>query len=417
MANFGLICPPGTSHVTGLASAGRELQQRGHRVAIFNILDVESTARGAGMHFVPLGAQKHPLGSFQKFSERLTELKGLAALRYGLEIAGAEIEMLLDEAPPALRAAGITALLVDQGQPAGSTLAELLGIPFITICNAPPANSDPRVPPTVTGWSYGEHWAAQARNRAAYFVFDRMLSPLKRKINRFRKAKNLKPLRSLEESFSPFGIIAQQTSDFDFPRQSLPPHFHYIGLFKRTTSESVPFPFERLNGKPLIYASFGTVLTARPEVFRALAQAAQDLDAQLAISLGGRAAPSDYPDLPGDPIVVRYAPQTAVLQRSALTFCHAGNNTVLESLASGVPVLALPMFSDQPGVAARLVRSGAGQSIRLKDLNRSSLAAVCERLLRDTRYRQNAERIARSIHQAGGEARAAQLIEACLAHP
>ena len=44
--------------------------------------------------------------------------------------------MYLDEAPDALRKAGVTALLVDQFEATGSTIAERISLSFVTICNA-----------------------------------------------------------------------------------------------------------------------------------------------------------------------------------------------------------------------------------------------------------------------------------------
>lgn len=414
MAHFGLICPPTASHVTGLTTIGRELCRRGHRATVFNILDVESLARAEGLEFQPIGIRDHPVGSVRKFSEELAGLKGLAMMKRGLQITGAEIEMLLRDAPGLLRSAGVTALLVDQGQPAGSTIAELVGIPFFTICNATPAEYEPSVPPTFAAWPYSTNWLFRLRNRAADSFVHLVLSPLKRRINAFRNRENLRPLKSLTETFSRTAVISQQTSEFDFPRQRLPKHFHYIGMFHRTGSASVPFPFERLNGKPLIYATFGTVLTETQKIFRMLSQASSDLDAQLVISLGGKGNMDDYRDLPGNPVVVNYAPQSAVLQRAALTFCHAGNNTVLESLAHGVPVLAVPICNDQPSVAARLVHSGAGEMMRRDKLNTASLRQVCGRILTEARYRERANYIRSSIERAGGERRAADIIEAAI---
>ena len=138
MHHFGLVCPPGTSHVTALTGIARELCRRGHRATVFNILDVEDLAKREGMRFHPLGIEHHPKGSFQKFADQFGQKHGVEALRLGLKVAREEIKMLLEEAPDAMRAAGVTALLVDQGQPAGSTLAERLSVPFVTFCNAVP---------------------------------------------------------------------------------------------------------------------------------------------------------------------------------------------------------------------------------------------------------------------------------------
>ena len=143
MHHFGLIGPPGISHVTGLTGVARELCRRGHRATVFNIQDVEDLAKKEGMGFHALGIEHHPKGSFQRFADEFGRKHGLEALRFGLKVAREEIKMLLEEAPEAMRAAGVTALLIDQGQPAGSSIAERLRLPFITICNAVPCDPDP----------------------------------------------------------------------------------------------------------------------------------------------------------------------------------------------------------------------------------------------------------------------------------
>jgi zeaxanthin glucosyltransferase len=91
--------------------------------------------------------------------------------------------------------------------------------------------------------------------------------------------------------------------------------------------------------------------------------------------------------------------------------CHSGLNSVLESLACGVPVLAVPTDPERQSVAARLVRCGAGERIALKEITFSALKDVVRALLTETRYKQNASRIADSIDRAGGERRAADIIE------
>ena len=77
------------------------------------------------------------------------------------------------------------------------------------------------------------------------------------------------------------------------------------------------------------------------------------------ISLGGGLSPAALGPLAGDPLVVHFAPQLEILTRAALVITHAGLNTVLESLSEGVPLVALPLGNDQPGVAARLKARGA----------------------------------------------------------
>ena len=58
--------------------------------------------------------------------------------------------------------------------------------------------------------------------------------------------------------------------------------------------------------------------------------------------------------VPSNAIVVQQAPQLELLKRATVCITHAGLNTVLESLAQGVPQVAIPITYDQPGVAARI---------------------------------------------------------------
>ena len=129
------------------------------------------------------------------------------------------------------------------------------------------------------------------------------------------------------------------------------------------------------------------------------------------ISLGGSASPESLPNLPGSPLVVGYAPQLELLEKTTLTITHAGLNTTLESLTKGVPMVAIPVANDQPGVAARIAWSGCGESIPLKKLNVSKLKTAIQKVLTEDSYKQNAVRLQEAIQRAGGVSRAADIIE------
>ena len=135
------------------------------------------------------------------------------------------------------------------------------------------------------------------------------------------------------------------------------------------------------------------------------------LDAQLVISLGGATSPEALPDLPGSPLVVGYAPQLELLKRTTLTITHAGLNTTLESLSNGVPMVAIPIANDQPGVGARLAWTGAGEVVPLARLSVPKLRDAIAGVLKDDTYRKNTSRLAEAIARAGGVSRAADIVE------
>jgi zeaxanthin glucosyltransferase len=117
----------------------------------------------------------------------------------------------------------------------------------------------------------------------------------------------------------------------------------------------VDFPWDRLTGEPLIYASMGTIMNGRTDVFRTIATGvANHRGTQLVLSIGDRLDPKEIGPVAGNAIIVNEAPQLELLKRASVCITHAGLNPVLESLAQGVPQLAIPVTFEQPGIAARI---------------------------------------------------------------
>ena len=161
----------------------------------------------------------------------------------------------------------------------------------------------------------------------------------------------------------------------------------------------------------MIYASLGTIQNQLLGAFKTIAAACEGLGVQLVIALGGGSNPEDLPALPGNPLVVGFAPQLELLQRATLTITHAGLNTALESLANGVPMVAIPIANDQPGVATRIAWTGTGEVVPLKHLTVGKLRTAVKKVLREESYKENAVRMQKAIAASGGVKRAADIVE------
>jgi len=134
-------------------------------------------------------------------------------------------------------------------------------------------------------------------------------------------------------------------------------------------------------------------------------------DAQTVISLGNPNIQDFALDLPGSPLVVRYAPHQLLIEKATLVITHAGMNTTLAALSSGVPLVAIPITNEQPGIASRIANTGAGEVVPLKHLNVPRLRDVIRLVLAEDSYKQNALRLQDTIRRAGGVTRAADIIE------
>lgn len=395
-----------------MTALAHSLERKGHEVILFGIADTEARVRAAGIKFHRIGGDEYPLGTLKRLDERLARLKGIAALQFTLKRVRDSARMVLRDGPPAVLAAGIDALLVDEADFAGS-VADYLGLPWISIALLPPLIHDDRFPPFFLGWGAGTDRLRRLRNRFAIRLLLRIGSPIFADVNQQRKAWGLEPHRHPEDALSPLAQITQLPAAFEFPIQGVkPPGLHYTGPFIHAHQRPpIEFPWERLDGRSLIYASLGTLQNGSEAIFRTIAGACAGLDAQLLISLGGGIDLATLGELAGAPLVVSYTPQLEILKRSALVITHAGINTVLESLAAGVPLVAIPLGNDQPGVAARLKARGAGVVVSRHGLTPARLRKAIARVLEERRYREAAQDLQRIIQQMDGAGRAADLIE------
>ncbi|MEH1866517.1 MAG: glycosyltransferase [Nostoc sp.] len=416
MTHFGMICPASTGHLNTMLPLGKELQNRGHQVTLFAFSDAQPKTLAAGLEFRAIGESQFPSGEMSESLAKLGKLSGLAALKYTVNLLKEGADVMLRDAPPAIKEAGVEALLVDQVMPEGGSVADFLGLPFITVCSAVVLNREESVPPFITNWSYNQAWWAQLRNKVGYKLLDRIGKPIREVIADYRREWKLPPHFSANENYSLLAQISQQPAQLEFPRQDLPQCFHFTGPYHSPTGREVPdFPYEKLTGQPLIYASMGTVQNRLLGVFKSIAEACNGLDAQLVISLGGSATPEALGSLAGNPLVVGYAPQLELLQKATLTITHAGMNTTLESLNKGVPMVAIPVANDQPGVATRVAWAGAGEAIPLSRVNVPKLRTAIQKVLTEDSYKQNAVRLQEAIQKAGGVSRAIDIVEQVVA--
>ena len=412
MTHFGLICPASTGHLNTMLPLGKELQQRGHRVTLFGRLDAKSKTLAAGLAFQGIGEAEFPEGAMAESLAQLGKLSGREALRYTVNALREGAIVLLRDGPKAMKEAGVEALLVDQASPAGGAVADFLGLPFVSICSAVVLNREESVPPSFTTWNYNPGWWGRLRNRLGYQGLKRIVQPMTEVINQYRQEWKLPPQSSPNDRYSQLAQISQQPAELEFPREELPQWFHFTGPYHSPVGREVPdFPYEKLTGQPLIYASMGTIQNRLIGIFQQIAEACVELDAQLIISLGGSTKPESLPGLVGSPLVVEYAPQLELLQKATLTITHGGMNTTLECLNNGVPMVAIPIANDQPGIAARVAWAGCGEALPLKRVNVFRLRTAIRKVLTEEAYKKNALRLQEAIQQAGGVSRAADIIE------
>jgi len=378
-----LVVPPLTGHVTPLRAVAVSLIANGHQVAWCGPQPALSALTGLSLIPKPnsVPVPLFPAGSSEPFDveHRPSELRGFAALRF---LWQSYLIPLADSMAPGVWAAverfGPDIILTDQQALAGALAAKALGVPWATSATTPSELADPlRGLPKIADWVLqlqhdlcGRHGVAPSDLR-----------------------------------FSPDLVLAFTTRELSGPpADGLP--VRYVGTTTPAAS-IVDFDGGLLDGRPLVIVTLGTS-NARTGI-RFLAECSDALAAMPEVQ-GLVVDPTGL--LPGGPVLtVPRIPQVDLLRRASVLVCHAGHNTVCESLAAGVPLVVAPIRDDQSAVAQSVVAAGAGVRLRFDRSLAEHVRQAVETVLHTPEYTDAAARLGQSLASAGGAAAAVRHLE------
>jgi MGT family glycosyltransferase len=382
-------------------------------VTFFLPVEFESRIRQQGLGFFPINVSD--VQPTRRMTGSLPHPKPgwIEDTRTKLSRLDQEIGAYMREYLAAISAAGVDALLMGEITLAGPIVAEIVRTPYFVVSTSIPHNF---------GWSAPQAllphrtWQEELQTRILEVSIFRMKGPVRRILDRYRRQAGLGPIAGEGAAFHELAHITQWPRCLDTPRQEVPDRFFYTGPFVDGDTRSlVEFPWDKLTGQPLVYASLGTTRKADPEIYHRIASACAGLDVQLIITLGGRRKVESFANLPGNPLVAENAPQLDLLKRADLVITHAGPNTALETLLSGKPMLALPVALDQPAVAACLERLGVAEVLSPQHRSADEIREALLKLRTEKRYRDGAMAMQVQLQSLHGSAQAASIMEEALA--
>jgi zeaxanthin glucosyltransferase len=411
------ISQPASGHLNPMTTLARKLQSRNHEVIFISMPDGEPSVRAAGLTFVPCAVKEFPVGSLDERLRRLSKLQGQEALRVALEAVATRTEAMLNSLPAILTELGVEAVVLDTVLIYTELAPLSLGMPYVHVANALHFDWSGYTPLCFYDWPHETTPAALTRNQNGLKSFLEMLAPTIAVASAYAKRVGLRvDWDNPSATISKLAWITQTPKAFDFESYHWPPQFHYTGPVHDGAGRiDIDFPWERLTGEPLIYASMGTLLNGRADVYRMITGAtASRKGFQLVLAVGGQVNPEEIGPLSNNTILVKRSPQLELLKRASVCITHAGLNTVLESLSQGVPQVAIPVSLDQPGVAARIAEKKTGLFMPVKDLTVSRVSLLLDQVLKDSTYRDNARHYQKVIAEINGVSKAADLVEQSL---
>jgi UDP:flavonoid glycosyltransferase YjiC (YdhE family) len=123
------------------------------------------------------------------------------------------------------------------------------------------------------------------------------------------------------------------------------------------------------SGPPVVYISLGTVAPYVAKMMRMFMNTLKDEDLRLVLSTGKSFPFEKLGPIPPGVIAREYVPQKTMLHKASLFVTHGGMNSTMESLVCGVPLVAIPIASDQWINARQITNLSLGAMLDRRYIN------------------------------------------------
>jgi UDP:flavonoid glycosyltransferase YjiC (YdhE family) len=234
------------------------------------------------------------------------------------------------------------------------------------------------------------------------------------KLARAREAAGLPADDGFDPRFSPYLVIATTARALTGP-VPMPDHCVLIGaaLGSRRTDPSFSWDWwDAARRHVLVTTGTMSAHLVRDYTARMMAALVPMADR---VQVVLNASPDAVPGPPPHVLVAPRVPMLDLMPRLDAVVCQAGQSTVNEALAHGVPLVVAPIRLGELAVAEQVERAGAGIAVSFSEATPAQLTAAVTAVLDEPGYRAHAQRIGKEYSAAGGTGAAAAHLAALAA--
>jgi MGT family glycosyltransferase len=392
-----------------LAIASR-LRSDGHNVRFIGARCLASSIATAGFGFAAFdrtpdfGLERRETDRLRDWSARTSIGAAGATVRLMTESAAGQLADVLEEA----HAYRPDVIVCDMMLPGALAAAEVAGVGAVALVHTVAILALDGQPPMPGGLRPAS--GPLGRLRDAVLAQGRVTFEQRwiRPLREARSSYGLPPVRTLRGQWLRADrVLILSSPAFDLPTLSLPANVRYVGppLWRAQAQDRVA-PHVR---KPVVLASLSTTYQRAERYLETLVKALGLVGVDAVVTTGAGYEPSKLGPPPNVDVCV-HAPHDALLADARVMVTHAGHGSVMLALAHGVPLVCVPFGRDQPDVALRVERAGAGVTLSRRLLSARRLASAIGTVLEDGSYRRAAQEIGARLGADDAPAAAAREI-------
>ena len=435
MANILILGHHLTSVLNGGLSIARRLKRKGHTVRMVGVPDVEEKITKQGFDYRPFLAGVYPKGRLEALEK--AESSGfppLKRLKQDMldEVAafqGGDLARAVDGFRPEL-------VIGCADHPQGVIAAAKLGVPVVDYLTKPysiekhgePPLGSPLVPEAGLGYRV-KNYLAWRGALVPQAIMMRVLMRLdyQQHFRDYASQMGFDPAKvhfdadyNLVRLEVPHLVLWPQK--LEFPRAQAIPDLHYLESSADVDrAPDAGFSWDGVDpAKPLVYCSLGVTGTfVHPgrlrQIFGTFLEAMTARPQWQGMLSVGEHEDITKLEVPANVRVYTRVPQIDVLKRAAVFVTQGGAVSLGEAFTLGVPMVLVPLFFDQWGLAARVAFHGLGvRASESQDVKAGALTSAIERILGDASYKGRATAMAASIRDLESQDRTATVVESFL---
>ncbi|SDP42204.1 N-glycosyltransferase [Actinopolyspora xinjiangensis] len=155
--------------------------------------------------------------------------------------------------------------------------------------------------------------------------------------------------------------------------------------------------------RPLVLATLGSNAAAlhgrgTRTLLDTIVEVLGDLRVTGVVALGRGIEPDEWRGARPDNVhLTSFVQQQLLLPACDAFITHGGFSGVREAMSSGVPMVVVPMFAEQPANADRVEQLGVGKRIDVEDISHDSLRTTVGTVLADSAHRHRARAVEREF--------------------
>ena len=382
------FCIPAYGHTNPTIEVVRELTRRGHEVRYYSFEEFREKIEGAGADFVSCDVNLPAIDA--KTERKLREVSSTEMSVQSFRITAALDPIISKD----VETWHPDMIVTDSACFWGKLTALKYNLPWVCSTTTFAFNKD------------SAQYMSQSAKEIADMVFG--LPRLNREIRKLRPlGYHVKSVLDIVQNKPDDNTIVYTSRTFQPCADTFDQtHYRFVGPSVRGVEP------QGKDGRPLVYASLGTVINDRPGFYRTLIEALRNEDVDLLISCGKAFDEALLGELPANVRVEHYVDQMEVLSRASLFITHCGMNSASEGMWMAVPELLFPLTGEQRAVARRVAEVGAGTLLDEGDAKDAlKLKAAVLSALVNEEISAGAARMSEDLRSCAGPIGAADFIE------